>query len=296
MFMAAEIQDRYTVFIDESGEAGIGRVRSETSGGASPYMTLGAALIHGQDRSAIEKSLGDIAGEFGKKALHCSKLRHYQLVHFARKITRHNMRLFGVISRKATLGTYKKSISENSNLYYNKCAQYLLERVGWFMEARGINPENLDIVFEKANFDYNKMRNFLWACQSNPKHVGTQKLKHIAVSRISVKDKKDEPLLQIGDLVAHALYRCVDKTALNYGITEPRYLRELGPHFFGHPDTNAVAGAGLYCVHSVDHLNVDSDVAEVMNGLVATPPYLVTSTNGTRQSQTRQASTSSASE
>lgn len=266
------MRDRFTIFIDESGEAGIGKVRSESSSGASPYMTLGASLISNQSRKAIEDKLDKIKHEIGKKSLHCSQLKHYQLLHFAREITQQKMRLFGVISRKATLGSYKATIADDSSMYYNKCSQYLLERVGWFMETRKIPPRNLDIIFEKANVDYEKMRNLLSICQSNPKHPNTKRLQNIAIPNIAVKDKSEEPLLQVADLVAHALYKCVDKQTKNFGITEPRYLRELAPHFFGHPDNQTVVGAGLYCVHSTRDLEMDSDVEEVLNNMVATPP------------------------
>lgn len=44
-------------------------------------------------------------------------------------------------------------------MYYNKCAQYLLERIGWFLESRKISSSNVQIIFEKANVDYDKMKN-----------------------------------------------------------------------------------------------------------------------------------------
>ena len=235
-------------------------------------MTLGASLISNRSRKAIENTLEKIREDVGKKSLHCSQLNHYQLLHFVRAITKRKMRLFGVISRKATLGSYKNTIADDSNMYYNKCAQYLLERVGWFMEARSIPPENLDIIFEKANLDYDKMRNFLWTCQNNPNHAATRRLKNIVISRIQVKKKTDEPLLMIADLVAHALYKAVDKQDQNFGIPEPRYLRELAPHFFGHPQTQAVNGAGLYNVHSTDDLNLDEDVKDVLDKMKANEP------------------------
>ncbi|MFC6489925.1 DUF3800 domain-containing protein [Nitratireductor sp. GCM10026969] len=266
------MQDRFTIFIDESGEAGIEKVRSASSVGASPYMTLGASLIGNRSRKAIEDTLDKIGAEIGKSPLHCSQLKHYQLLHFVRQITQQKMRLFGVISRKATLGSYKAAIADDSSMYYNKCAQYLLERVGWFMEAREILPENLDIIFEKANVDYERMRNLLWTCQSTPKHPHTKKLQHIDIRNIAIKKKSEEPLLQLADLVAHALYKCVDKQDKNFGIPEPRYLRELAPHFFGHPETQSVVGAGLYCVHSTRDLKLASEVEEVFNSMVANHP------------------------
>ena len=179
------------------------------------------------------------------------------------------MRLFGVISRKGTLGRYKSTIEDDSTKYYNKCAQYLLERVGYFMENRGIPAENLDIVFEKANIDYDKMRNFLWACHSNPKHPNTQKLKFVNLSNIRIEEKKHEPLLQIADLVAHALYKCVDKQDRYHNILEPRYLKEISSHFFGHPDSQLITGGGLYCVHSLKDLKLDAEVHEAIETMAA---------------------------
>lgn len=265
------MQEKYTLFIDESGEAGIGKIRSESSPGASPYMTLGAAIVPNRYREVIEAILTTLSSEIGKNPLHCSKLNHYQILHFARNVVQQRVRLFGVVSRKSTLGGYRDVISEDSTMYYNKCAQYLLERVAWFMEIRGIPAENLEIVFEEANIDYDKMRNLLRACQNKPRHEFTRKLKNICVDRIITKKKDEECLLQVADLVAHALYKCIDKHDKNFGIPEPRYLRELSSRFFGHPETHAVVGAGLYCVHSVVDLGLDPDVADGLNSLVASP-------------------------
>jgi hypothetical protein len=263
------MQDGVTVFIDESGEAGIERVRSDSSGGASPYMTLGASLIRNGSRAAIESTITQICSEIGKSAIHCSQLSHYQILHVLRRITQHRMRFFGVISHKKTPGDYKVNISGDSDLYYNKCAQYLLERVGWFMESREIPIEKLDIIFEKANVDYEKMRNLLLKCQKNPMRENTTKLRNICVDKIAVRKKGDEPLLCLADLAAHALYKCVDKNGRNFGIPEPRYLRELAPHFFGHPETRTVVGAGLYCVHSMRDLHLDPDVEAVFGSMTA---------------------------
>lgn len=266
------MKQRFTLFIDESGDSGIGVVRSaDTSKGASPYMTMGAALILNDSLEAVRETLERVRIDTGKKEIHCSELNHYQKLFFIREIACHKKRLFGVISYKETLGSYKESIGDNSKLYYNKCAQYLLERVGWFMEANEIPSDNLDIVFEKGNFDYGRMQAFLRKCQRNPAHSMTARLRHIKVGNIAVKTKGEEPLLQVADLVAHALYKCVDKQDKNHFIAEPRYLRELSPRFFGNPKTQAVAGAGLYLVHKMSDLNLDPEVEEVINAMVAEP-------------------------
>ncbi|UYY78664.1 DUF3800 domain-containing protein [Sphingomonas sp. R1] len=218
-----------------------------------------------------KRNLG--AGPSGnrQKNLHCSNLDHFQKLHFIRRLSKHKKRLFGVISYKKTLGGYKDAIDDNHKLYYNKCAQYLLERVGSFMKENDIPSNNLNIVFEEGNFDYDKLRGLLYTCQRNPKHPNTALLSHIEVENISVKAKPEEPLLQMADLVAHALYKCVDKQDKNHFISEPRYLRELSPRFFGDPKTRSVAGAGLYLVHKIDDLDLDPEVKEVILAMLAEP-------------------------
>ena len=260
-----------TLYVDESGEAGIRKVRADGAPGASPYMTLGAALIADRHREDFEATLEAIREEVRKKQLHCSELNHYQILHYGRRLMGLEMALFGVISRKDTLGQYKDRIDGDSHKYFNKCVQYLLERVGWYMEAHSIPKSDVAIVFEKANRDYSRMENFLWQVQSNPLQPMAKKLTYLDVSTIEARDKDEEPLLKVADLVAHALFRCVDKRASNMHICEPRYLRELGPKFFGNPTNRKVAGAGLYCVHQPSHLKLDQDVEAVVRELTASP-------------------------
>lgn len=263
---------RFTLVVDESGEAGIEKVRSESSKGASPYMTLGAALIQNDSREEVEEALIKIAADFNKKQLHCSQLNHYQIIHFSRQIIKHNMRFFGVVSRKSSLGTYKEEISGDSSMYYNKCIQYLLERVGWFMESRNINPEDLDIVFEKSNNDYGKLLSLIKKCQENPIHENTKRIQKIDIRNIKIKTKEEDRLLQISDLIAHALYKCVDINIQFFGILEPRYILELSDRFFGNPENNHVLGAGIYCVHNLKDIKVESEIEEIFKHMRSKPP------------------------
>uniref|UniRef100_UPI0025EF7139 DUF3800 domain-containing protein n=1 Tax=uncultured Nitratireductor sp. TaxID=520953 RepID=UPI0025EF7139 len=211
--------------------------------------------------------LGDLCAEFKRDNLHCASLNHNQIVKFEKTVSNLELTLFGVISRKETLRDYKYSISNDSGKYYNKCSQYLMERIGFFARMRGISPEDIDIVFEEANLNYSRMRTFLKACQRKPLIKFTENLSYINIDRISTKNKSEESLLQIADLVAHALYRCVDKSKGNYGISEIRYLRELSGKFFASHNTKKVCDAGLYCVHSVRDLNVDDETREFISGM-----------------------------
>lgn len=262
---------KYTVYVDESGEAGLSTIRTASKGGASPYMTLGAAIIKNADEADIQSTIAKLLDDFGKSQLHCADLSHYQIIHFAKKIAENNLYLLGVISRKSTLGSYKNDISFDSKKYYNKCAQYLLERIGYFMESFEIKPNELEIIFEETNANYAKLKNLIRLCQNRPMHKNTRFLRNVDVNCISTAKKKEKNLLQIADLVAHALFKCVDKHPQLYNITEPRYIRELAPRFYGHPKSNKIVGNGIYCVHSTAQLKLDNDVKKTLDNLVTIP-------------------------
>lgn len=263
---------KFKLFVDESGEAGIEKVRTHTSRGASPFMVLGGAIVLASQKQALLEKLEKIRSTIGKKELHCNELNHAKKVYYSRSIAQCRVRLFGVISRKSTLGGYKEDIQGNSKKYYNKCAQYLLERVGMFMSARGLRSNDLQIVFEEGNFDYEKLRNLIRKCQNDPKHENTKFLNYIDADNIAQSKRADEPLLKIADLTAHALYKCVDKNSMNFDIPEPQYISELQSRFYGNPENNTVVGSGIYCVHTLNQLNLDSDVKAVFEGLLSSSP------------------------
>lgn len=257
----------FSLFVDESGDSGIGKLRTTTTGGSSPYMTLGAALIPNKKRNEMEGVLSRITAKFGKKSLHCNQLSHLQKVYFAKVIAGLNIRLFGLISRKETLGGYWGIIEGSNKKYYNKCAQLLLEKVGKYSKYKGLNSGDISIYFEDGNFNYTSLWALISKCRERPLHKETEFLKQIEPMSICAAAKDQQPLLQIADLVAHALYRSVDKTPGNFGITEPRYLQELEKVFASNPADGRVEDFGIKCVHCVGDLGLDDETQSVINSL-----------------------------
>ena len=223
---------KYTFFVDESGQSGIKKIRTKSEGGASRYMTLGGALVPNSMIVDLRDKLEVIAKEFGRQELHCSKLNHNQICSFSKAMAEQRILLFGLISMKETLGEYKAAIEESDKRYYNKCAQYILERLAQFLEINDISGDDVDIYFEDGNFDYEALRRLVDRCRQNPMHKNTRRLQHIRPVSIASKPKSDEPILQVADLVAHALFRCVDDGPSTYGIKETRYLQEIRKRFF----------------------------------------------------------------
>jgi hypothetical protein len=61
----------YSVVIDESGEAGIAKVRTADSAGASPYLTMGACVYPNTYQDKLTEELDRIKTLFKKSDLHC---------------------------------------------------------------------------------------------------------------------------------------------------------------------------------------------------------------------------------
>jgi len=260
---------KYTLFVDESGEAGVKQVRLGAEKGASPYLTLGSVLLPNQHFKKIEDLLSEIANEFNKKDLHCNKLNHFQKVKYTRQVVDLKMKCFGLISYKNTLKDYKQVIKDDPKQYYNKCVGYLFECVGSFIQQENIDPAEVEIVMEDGNFDYEALKNFIYVCQRRPLNPRAKLLKFIDPNNVFSLPKNEQPLLQIADLVAHSLYKCVDKTEKSYFQTETRYLNELKSKFHFCSETNQICGYGVKPVHRLSALGLDPDVHQFLETLTA---------------------------
>lgn len=256
-------QAKYTFFVDASGDFGVENIRTKDGYGASPYMTLGATLIPTRLHEKVNSCLDELSHTFNKRP-HCKNLKHEQKVLFAKQLSQQKILCFGVISLKKTLGSYKDEIGSNASHYHNKCAQYLLENLGLFMNQNQIKPDEVSICFERGPFNIGKLRRLISACQNNPMHPASKYLSWIDTLKIRDIEKEREPLLETADLIAHALYRCVDGGPLN--IKESRYLETLKSNFFGNKN-NQVFNTGIKPVHKLNDLSLDDDILNFFHEL-----------------------------
>ncbi|MEP3296901.1 MAG: DUF3800 domain-containing protein [Pseudoruegeria sp.] len=258
---------KYTFFVDESGQSGIKRIRSDSTPGASRYMTLGGVLIPETKKEEILNGLNKLKKQIDRPALHCSKLKHKQIVRFAQFVADQQVLLFGVISLKETLGDYASDISHSDKRYYNKCAQYLLERLALAMNQKDIKEDDVTICFEEGNFDYNALRSLIRSCRNKPLRPATKNLKLINPYSINAQPKENEKALQLADLIAHALYQCVDDGPSTYGVTETRYVEELKSRFFSDPISKKVCGFGIYPVHELKTIQASKSVEAFLKSI-----------------------------
>ena len=264
---------QFNIYIDESGDAGLKRVRTATQKGASPYLTLGALVCQPSAEIHIRNTLDMFKNEIGKKKWkHSTDLNHAQLVFFGRSLGRLPVRYFGVISRKSTLDGYRDQINSDPDKFYNKCAKYLLETVFAYISKYIDSTDDVRVIFEERNHDYDAMRRYLRSVADDPQHPRAKVLSNLNVFAISAVPKKEEELLLVADYVAHALYQCTNRTPQNFGIPEPRYFREICSRF-GADQNGQVINHGIKCIHNLKDLGLDIDVEETIEDAKAQPPF-----------------------
>ncbi|WP_306045575.1 DUF3800 domain-containing protein [Nioella sp. MMSF_3534] len=261
----------FTVFVDESGEAGIKKVRSEKSGGASPYFVISAVVMQPATMIAAKQMLDAVKSEIGKKNWkHATDLGHPEKVLIARRMADLHVRVFSVVSNKSTLGVYKEFIDANPQKFYNKCTKYLLEIVCGYLLRFGGNAENISVILERRNHDYDAMIRYLMKVKENPIYPESRALSALNPFSISTRAKGEEPLLEFADFAAHAVYQCVNKTSSNYRIPETRYFEEIVGRFAG-DDRGMVLGSGIKCIHSLNDLELDEKVISLFRNARCTP-------------------------
>lgn len=242
---------KYTLYVDETGDTGLNKVRNDIeSKGASPFLVFGGALIPETRSAELRDLLKNIRTDLVKKELHCAKLKHAQIAKYAREVRdKAGILLFAFVSKKETLGGYKKQIEGpgQDQKFYNKCVLYFLERIGHWMLENDIGPHELDIVFEQRDgHDYQKLRNYISTVQGRPNDNRSRYfLEPILAQRIRSVPKKDEELLEFADLVAFAVSAAINPSRANFGVPEQRYLRELKSRFFCDQTTGVIGEYGL---------------------------------------------------
>lgn len=242
----------YKLFIDESGDQGINKIRTSSAGGSSPYLTLGAVLIDDEEQNLLEEKLLEISeaiqGNKPNPQIHFSEMRHLQRVWVCKQFSELPIKCFGLISKKETLGNYANTIDHDSIRFYNKNVQYLLELVAGCFAAENVAVDNHQIIFEEiANFPYSQMRNFIATVRNNPYHSTACLLEYINPDAIMSQKKDEQPLLALADCVAYSLHKSVQDWK---GVYEPRYLVELRRRI--HCDSEKVIKRnGIKFIHSI---------------------------------------------
>ncbi|WP_338154218.1 DUF3800 domain-containing protein [Sulfitobacter mediterraneus] len=258
--------------MDESGETGITRIRDGNLPGASPYFVLGAVVCQPTAEVLAKNTLKEFKEEIRRKNWkHATDLNHAEKVYFARLLGRLPVRYFALISKKETLANYKEAIKFDPQRYYNKCLKYLLELICSYLAEHLTSVDDLSVVLERRNHNYDAMYRYLQKVKDRPIYPQSSSLKNLNPFAISTRAKGEEDMLEIADFVAHSVFQITNRSKSNFGIPETKYFVELSKCFAGDRDLKML-NTGLKCVHDLDSIDLDMDVRELLLGLRVKAP------------------------
>jgi hypothetical protein len=116
----------YIAYIDEAGDDGIKKIRSETENGSSEWLVISAVVIHAENEPRLIPWLKDTIARQRRghqiRHLHFYKLDHAGKVAACRSLAEKNVYLFSTLSYKRTMENYRNPAPEKINI--NKTARF----------------------------------------------------------------------------------------------------------------------------------------------------------------------------
>lgn len=216
----------FNVYIDESGDEGFGRVS-----GTSDWFVLSAAVVRAERDCVAEHLIREIKETLEtrrNRVLHCKKLKHEERVYVCNRLATEPLRCVSVVIDKRSIRE-PETFRDSSRLYFYG-VRMLLERVSWlcrdFHDPTSPGNGRAKISFSKrTTMSYENLRQYL--IKLRDEHTTSIAWDHLDINLIDALTAGRRPGLQIADIFASAAFKAVQPN--DFGLTEPRYLRELRP-------------------------------------------------------------------
>ncbi len=242
---------RYTAYIDEAGDEGIGKLAAGPIGGQSRWLAIGACVVAGENDLKMPLWCDAILSRFPLKKtrdLHFRELKHEQKIVACQEIARLPLHACVTLSHKITIiGTKYEPIFKKKGYLYNYLMRWLLERVTEFCQRDANNDRAcLKVVFSRrANTDYQAMKDYLALLRDgNEKIRPARKIDWnvLDIENIVVEHHARWAGLQIADVVTSAIFMGFEPNP--YGNYEHSYARILIPRLM-RSRNGAILNCGL---------------------------------------------------
>jgi hypothetical protein len=233
----------FTVYIDEAGDEGFGKLAAGPVGGQSRWLVLGAAIVSRENDLKLPQWRDQILSRFPIKKtrdLHFRDLKHEQKIVACQEISRLPVGACVAMSHKVTIpGSKYEKIFKQKGYLYNYLVRWLLERVTSVC-FRKSQPDicAIKIVFSRrGGTNYQSMIEYF-----NLMKNGNEVMRParrivwpiIDFYQIAVENHSKWAGLQVSDCMTSALFSAVEpNTYGNYehsyaSILKPRLIKENG--------------------------------------------------------------------
>ena len=234
---------KFTVYIDESGDPGLGKIRdsceSTKKGGQSAWFCVGAIIVREETNSLLpalkRKIIDRLQAQF--RDLHFYKMSHAQKIVACQEIASEKIGICFVASNKKTIqDSPKYEIFKGKGHLYNYLIRYLLERVTFSCrkaaELQGVKDYSIKPIFSKCGYvDYHHMKEY-FLLQKNGKEIVYTPYQ-VDWNKFDLNDMRVElhsqwSGLQLSDICTSAFSAALEPD--NYGNLETRYAEILAPN------------------------------------------------------------------
>lgn len=241
-------QPFYVVYIDESGDPGLHRVKPAHPDGASEWLTLGATLYHVEDEPQTVRFVREVRQairSFQGPDLHFRKLSDTRKLTVCRSLAEEQTRGFVVMSHKPNMQGHRNPAAEYlftspRGWFYNWCIRLLLERVTDFafreMMACFGEVRPIKLVFsERGGVAYDWLADYIEVLMIQSRKgtlfLTKRDVKHqvLSLDHIEFVPHLASAGCQIADIVTSAFHCAADANGPRWYLDPARALRSIMP-------------------------------------------------------------------
>ncbi|MCV2876797.1 DUF3800 domain-containing protein [Rhodobacteraceae bacterium XHP0102] len=232
---------KFYAYVDEAGDEGFGKLKTERCGGQSQWFALGAILVSDDNDKRLphwrDEALGIFDGR--KRDLHFNKMKHEQKVAICRLLSAKTFGTVVICSDKIEITKLRPMLYnqyKQKGHLYNYLTRLLLERLTSacaFKAKLSGKRARLEVTFSRrAGTDYSIMRDYLFLMRDGKEKIRPTRSIDWSILNpedIKVENHSKRAGLQLADVVTSATYASLEPNL--YGDVETRYATVLSRRF-----------------------------------------------------------------
>ena len=225
----------FNVYIDESGDDGIGKFRQPgADGGASRWLTIGACVV----RTSRDLELVGLRDEIRKECrpksktpvLHFKDLNHSQRRRACQMLAMKPLRIVCVLGLKDAPAAER---FKGKNQLYFYLTRYVIERVSWLCRDYRSQVKEGDgrakIVFSRrGGMNYDDFRDYLKRLKDSDETEIYWPV--IDIDAVEAQDHSRLAALQLADIAVSGITAAIERDP--FGNVEGGYLAALKPNIY----------------------------------------------------------------
>jgi hypothetical protein len=232
---------RFVAYIDEAGDEGLGKLKSDSPTGQSKWLLIGGIIVREDNDRELPRWRDEILAKFPERKtplLHFRNLNHAQKVAVCDYFSTKQFGICCVCSNKITLVDKPKwyQLFKQKGHLYNYLTRYLLERITASLrtvaDQSGQKVELRVIFSRRPNTDYQSMREYLLLMRDGRERIRPVRSIDWSVfspENIKVENHKLWAGLQLADIATSATASGLEPNM--YGHYESRYALLLAKRY-----------------------------------------------------------------